>query len=456
MSKLKESQAWKALAAHAKENHRISGGPVFTLEGVQFDFTKVLASKKTFDLLNAFAEQQDVTGKLRQMMAGAKINISEDQAAWHTVLRASDAPAEVKETFVRMKNCAERIRAEKKIKKIIHIGIGGSDLGPRLVCQALGQGDGPQVHFSAALGCDDFEDFLKTLNPAETLVITASKSFTTPETLIEFNAAKSWLGAHAQNLIAVTAKPDEAKKSGVTAENIFPFWNWVGGRFSVWSSVGLPIALKFGFDVFEKFLSGARAVDQHVANTPIAQNIPALMALIDVWYVSFLNFRAHAILPYSQRLAALPDYLRQLEMESNGKGVDIKGTPVDYQTCPVIFGDVGLNAQHAFMQMLHQGPETIPVDFIGVQDTKNHMAIASMEAQAQALMEGGGKGHAYCPGNRPSTAILLPHTDAYSMGVLMAVYEHKTAIQGFLWQINSFDQFGVQLGKALTKERLAR
>lgn len=458
MSNLLESQAWKSLTAHAQEAQKITGaGPVLTLEDLSFDFSKALVSQKTLDLFVALAEQEDIAGQLRDMMAGAKINISEGHAALHTALRAADkAPQDVKDALKKIKEFSSRIRADKKIKDVIHIGVGGSYLGPWLVCNALGKGDGPHIHFSAAIGSDDFGAFLKTMNPEETLVISVSKTFTTMETLIETNAAKTWLGTHTKNLVAVTANPAEAQTSGVPADNIFPFWNWVGGRFSVWSSVGLPIALKFGFDVFEKFLAGAHAADQHVVSAPYAKNIPALMALLGVWYATALRFRAHAVVPYAQNLAALPDFLRQLEMESNGKGVDRDGQPITYPTCPVVFGEVGLNAQHAFMQMIHQGEDTIPVDFIGVRDTKNPLAIVSMECQAQALMQGGGQGAAYCPGNRPSTTIFLPHTDAYSLGVLLAVYEHKTAIQGFLWQINSFDQPGVQLGKALIKERLAR
>jgi glucose-6-phosphate isomerase len=420
-----------------------------------FDLSKNLVTQETLDLLVAFARQQDVKKNFAAQFAGEKMNASENHAVLHTALRTDDAPAEVHETLARMKKLSTSIRADKSIRDVVHIGIGGSDLGPRMVCAAL-PASGPRVHFVASVDPHDLQTALKDAKPESTLVIAVSKTFTSQETIINLHAARTWL-KNDSRVIAVTANESAAKGEGIRAENILPMWDWVGGRFSVWSAVGLSVAISAGFDAFEQLLAGARRADSHVSITPLDKNIPVLMALLTIWYRNFLKYAAMAVVPYGDALALLPSYLQQLEMESNGKRIDRQGNLCTYETAPVTFGMVGPNAQHAFMQMIHQGTGIIPCDFIGVADA-HPILMANMKAQAQALMRGRhtDAAHAACPGNRPSTTITLPRLDPASLGLLLAIEEHKTAALGYLWNINSFDQFGVELGKTLAKELLAR
>ncbi|NBX65587.1 MAG: glucose-6-phosphate isomerase [Proteobacteria bacterium] len=475
MTILASSPAWKALEAHAKtaadiditrslesEKNRIEAMGL-KLGGVFFDFSKNQVSSETMLLLKALAEQQDVAGWFRRMMAGEVINHTEGRAVLHTALRENLPSKEVRDCLAQMERIANAIRADKTITDVVHIGIGGSDLGPRMVCEALsGLHEGPRMHFAANVDPDDLDPILMGLDPSKTLISVASKTFTTQETMLNLKAARMWLKGRDDRIVALTANVKAAAEMGITEDRVLPLWDWVGGRFSVCSAVGLPIAISCGFDVFKSFLAGAHAADEHVATAPYALNIPVTMALLSVWYRSFLGYQALALVPYSARLSKFSDYMQQLSMESNGKAVDREGNRVDYKTAPVVFGQPGTNGQHAFFQMLHQGPDVIPVDFIGAAESqgcpaRHKVLIANMFAQSRALMLGRkGPAERSCPGNRPSTTIILPKIDAYHVGLLLAVYEHKTAAEGFLWNLNSFDQFGVELGKELAKELLAQ
>lgn len=473
-TQLSSSPAWQALKNHAakvgsinivelfKTEENRTDSMMLSLGGALFDFSKNLASNETRALLNALANQQNVSGWFNRMMAGEVINTTEGRAVWHTALRSKTPPQEVTDCLHKMESIASRIRADKTITDIVHIGIGGSDLGPRMIVKALtGLHEGPNMHFVANVDPDDLDPILASLNPASTLISVASKTFTTQETILNLKAARMWLKGRDDRVVAMTSNVKAANELGISDDRILPMWDWVGGRYSVSSSIGLPIAMAFGFDVFKQFLEGMQAVDEHTATAPYDKNVPVQMALYSVWYRSFLGLGAQALVPYSQRLSLLSDYMQQLGMESNGKGVDRQGNKVDYATAPVVFGQPGTNSQHAFFQMLHQGPDIIPVDFIGAKEShgcpaRHKVLIGNMFAQSRALMLGRtGTPEKACPGNRPSTTIVVPRLDAYHMGVLVAVYEHKTAAEGFLWNLNSFDQFGVELGKQLAKELLA-
>ena len=358
------------------------------------------------------------------------------------------------------------------IRQVVNIGIGGSDLGPRLVVEALSKFHQPTVNvqFVANLDSADLAEKLKNLDPAETLFTVASKTFTTAETRRNLESAIGWLQQGLRgisreaiiqhHIVALTANPEEARRFGVQADYIFEFWDWVGGRFSLWSSVGLPIALAIGYDNFEKLLAGARAMDQHFFNAPVEENIPVLMALIGAWNIEKRDAVGLNIVPYSHRLQLLPAYLQQLEMESNGKRVDFYGNEVEGKTATIIFGGAGTNVQHSYFQMLHQGTWTIPTDFIAIASTDEPFPghadslLANCFAQSSALAQGwhDRDPHKSCSGGQPSTMIILPKLDPYYLGMLLAMYEHKVFVQGMLWQINSFDQWGVELGKRIAKD----
>ncbi len=354
----------------------------------------------------------------------------------------------------------------KPIRHVVNIGIGGSDLGPRLAVKALSRyASGPQVHFVANADAFDLVSVIGGLDPAETLFVVVSKTFTTQETLLNANTARKWLvdrlgeKAVAQHFIAVSVNEAEVKKFGIDTQRMLPMWDWVGGRFSVWSAVGLSVALAVGMDHFEKMLEGAAIMDEHFLNAPLAQNMPVLMALLGIWNGNFLGAQAQAILPYSERLRDLPRYLQQLEMESNGKSVTRDGHMADYATAPVMFGECGTVGQHSFHQWLHQGSHPTPADFIGVVEDdltlpEHHRAMQSnMAAQACALAFGQDADipQEKYPGSRPSNILMLDRLDPYHFGMLLALYEHKVFVQGVVWNINSFDQPGVELGKRLAK-----
>jgi glucose-6-phosphate isomerase len=476
MTRLTSSPAWKALMLHAQTEsdmriqnlveHEAGRVDAMTLriDDMAFDFTKNLASAQTLKLLLDLAQQQDVKGWFARMFEGAPINTTENRAVLHTDLRKSQPSVEVQACMVQMKAVSDAVRADQSITDIVHIGIGGSDFGPRMVCQAVADlYQGPRIHFVANVDPDDLDVTLARLDPSRTFVTVASKTFTTDETMTNLTAVRAWLGGSADRVVAMTANTKAAADAGISESRVLPMWDWVGGRYSVWSSIGLPIAIACGFEGFKDFLKGAHAVDTHVARTPYAQNAPVMMALLGVWYRNFMKYPAVVIAPYSQRLERFSDYMQQVGMESNGKRIDRDGAVCDYETSPIIFGQAGTNAQHAFFQMVHQGTTPMPVDFIGFKTphsprTQAHdKLLQNMYAQGDALMLGcdDANPHKVCPGNRPSTSIVLPKFDLYHLGALMAIYEHKTAAEGFLLNINSFDQFGVELGKKMAKQRLA-
>ncbi|MEK6805165.1 MAG: glucose-6-phosphate isomerase [Pseudomonadota bacterium] len=484
MSKLTESAAWRALAAHAKAQSvtriadMFSSDPMrareFSLEaaGLYLDYSKQRASSETRALLLKLAEQQDLSQWIARLFAGEPVNSTEQRAAMHMALRnrsgkpmqaqGRDVTPDVLTVLKRVSVFADQIRSEKKITDVVNIGIGGSDLGPRMVCDALADfADGPRAHFVANVDGAQLLSALKGLKPATTLFVVTSKTFTTQETMANARAARAWSAGQSQ-FAAVTANDAEARKFGIAAEHIFGFWDWVGGRYSLWSAVGLPIVLALGSRRFTELLSGAHAMDEHFSTAPLAANLPVLMGLLSIWNVNFLGAASQVVAPYAQRLQLFVSWLQQLEMESNGKGVDREGRSVDYDTAPAVWGDVGTNSQHAFFQMLHQGPALHPVDFIvpvecshALKDQHQLLAAHAL-AQGAALMKGATSGdpHREYPGNRPSNTLLLARLDAFHLGALLALYEHRTFVQSVIWNINAFDQWGVELGKRVAGDVL--
>jgi glucose-6-phosphate isomerase len=405
-----------------------------------------------------------------------------------------DLSSEIADVLAQMKDCCERVISGtwtgytgKRMTDVVNIGIGGSDLGPYMVTEALrpfahGQ---LQVHFVSNIDGTHISETLKKLNPETTLFIIASKTFTTQETLTNALTAREWFLTHAsdashiaRHFVAVSTNRAKVVEFGIDEANMFRFWDWVGGRYSLWSSIGLSIALFLGFDHFQELLNGAYAMDQHFCNEPLERNIPVLMALLGIWYNNFFACSSHAVIPYDQYLHRFPAFLQQLDMESNGKRVTCEGNTVDYATGPVIWGEPGTNSQHAFFQLLHQGPDIIPADFIVPLKTQNpagehhDILLANCFAQTEALMKGKNEHevrqeleavgcstselnmllpHKVFPGNRPTNTILLDELNPFTLGRLIAMYEHKVFVQGIIWEINSFDQWGVELGKQLAK-----
>ncbi|MGH6933254.1 MAG: glucose-6-phosphate isomerase, partial [Dongiaceae bacterium] len=429
-------------------------------------------------------------------------NNTEGRAAGHIALRnrstqplvidGNDVMPAVNDALARVGAFVAAVRdggwtgfAGDRITDVVSIGIGGSQLGPRMAAQALHAfaKDGPRLHFVANADGTEISDALAGLSPATTLFIVMSKTFTTAETMMNAKTAKAWFAestggaAFARNFAAVTGNRDAALAFGIDAGAIFEIWDWVGGRYSLWSSVGLPVALAIGFDRFGELLDGAHAMDQHFRSAPLANNLPAVLALLGVWYINFFGMAAHAVIPYDHRLRRLPAYLRQLEMESNGKQVTRDGEPIDHGTAPVTWGEPGTDGQHAFFQALHQGRLPVPVDFLIAADSdgpRGHhdVLVANCLAQGEALMRGRsadearhdleaqGKSraeidrlvpHLAMPGNRPSNTLLYRRLDPRTLGMLIALYEHKTFTQGVIWRVNPFDQWGVELGKKLAE-----
>ena len=485
------SPAWQALLAHhdALATTRIDTlfaqdpgrGPALTLRcaGLALDLSKQHLTAETLRLLFALADERDVAGARERLFTGAKVNFTEGRPALHTALRGeehvrvedADVLPEIERCRERMRSLASAVRdgswkgaTGEAITHVLAIGIGGSYLGPKLVVEALAPTHrGPEVRFLANVDPAAADDALAGLDPARTLVVVASKTFTTEETMVNARRARAWLvgklgdAAVAKHVVAATANVKAAAEFGIPEGNVFPFADWVGGRYSVWSSVGLPIALALGMPAFERFLAGAHAVDLEFRSSPPERNAPLLFALAGIWNRNFLGIPVHVVLPYAQRLASLPGYLQQLEMESNGKGVSVDGAPVVASTCPALFGEPGTLGQHAFHQWLHQGTDPVSADFVVVakamgSDPEAHrLLLAHAAAQSEALMTGRvtGNPHRDCPGNRPSTTIVLPELDPASLGALLALYEHKVFVQGVIWGINSFDQYGVELGKEI-------
>jgi glucose-6-phosphate isomerase len=471
--------------------------------GLFLDYSKNRLDGRTLELLADLARERGVEEQRAAMFAGEKINVTEQRAVLHTALRApaeipllvdgQDVAADVQAVLVRMKAFSDAVRAGtwlgfsgKPITDIVNIGIGGSDLGPKMVCLALRQYAHPRLnmHFVSNVDGHDMDATLSKVDPDTTLFIVASKTFTTSETMLNAQTARRWFLAHAKeaalarHFVAVSTNTEAIKAFGIDPANMFPFWDWVGGRYSVWSAIGLPIALSVGFGYFSDFLAGAHAMDLHFTQAPLEQNMPVVLALVGFWNRQFLDCASVSIAPYHQDLNRFPAYLQQLEMESNGKRVTRNGQPVDTPTCPVIWGDCGTNGQHAYFQLLHQGTDLTPIDFIAclrpAHELESHHAalLANCFAQSEAFMRGKGADevrsdlqaqgmapaeierlapHKTFPGNRPSNTILMEYLTPYTLGALVALYEHKTFVQGVLWDVNSFDQWGVELGKVLAK-----
>ncbi|MFZ2855400.1 MAG: glucose-6-phosphate isomerase [Rhodocyclaceae bacterium] len=490
--------AWQALVAHAaqlKPQHLRDlfaadpqRFPDFSLRlgDVLFDYSKQRVDRETIRLLVDLARAADLDGCIERMLAGEPINASEGRAALHVALRQNgetpmfiggeDVMPAVRATRKKMRFFCDEVRAGhwrgyagEPIRTVINLGIGGSDLGPRMATIALSACSHPAlaVHYVSNLDSADIAPLLETLDPRTTLFVVASKTFSTIETLTNARTARDWLLTHAgdasdmalaRQIVAVTANPAGALQFGIRADHIFEFWNWVGGRFSLWSAVGLPLALAIGMNNFERLLAGAHDLDEHFRSAPTDENLPQLMALIGIWNINFLGAGNLSISPYSQSLHFLPQYLQQLEMESNGKNVAQDGEPLGYATAPIIWGDAGSNTQHAYFQLLHQGGRLIPSDFHAFAESDyplpghHERLLANCFAQAEALAFGNPGTDSplkLCRGNQPSSTFVLPRLDPYHLGMLIAAYEHKTFVQGMIWGINPFDQWGVELGKKL-------
>lgn len=456
--------------------------------GLFLDYSKNRIDSSALEALIALADESPLAQIRQAMFEGAAINTSEGRAVMHTALRAKpeDGVAQAVATEVRdqlgaVQRVSETIRAGqwlgesgKPITDVVNIGIGGSDLGPKMVCSALAEYAHPtlNLHFISNVDGAEILQLLKTLDAETTLVAVASKTFTTQETLLNAKTAQAWFSQQlglqqpeaSKHFVALTANPQQAANYGIPREQILEFAEWVGGRYSLWSAIGLSIALCVGFDRFQQLLEGARAMDQHFLTAPSEQNMPVLMALTGLWESNFLNSRSYAVIPYCERLGLLPAYLQQLDMESNGKSCRVNGQPVDYHTGPILWGQTGTNGQHAFFQLLHQGTQTVPVDFIApindnLSNREHHQVLlGNMLAQSGALMSGqkapDGEPHRYYPGDRPSNTLLLDELTPFNLGSLIALYEHKVFTQGILWNINSFDQWGVELGKKMANQLL--
>lgn len=480
---LNNTVTWLSLTQHAKQMESASIASFFTTEedrlsqfsiqheGITYDASKALMDKRALDLLLFLCEEAELEQWRDKMFAGEHINNTEDRAVLHTALRANPPRDEVENALAKMQRFCENTHKSGKYKDIVNIGIGGSDLGPRMVYHALKEQSktGLNVHYVANIDGHDLKRVLGECTPETTLFIVASKTFTTIETLTNAHTAKNWVTekglAVKDHFIALSTNMNAVNAFGIEAQNMFPFEEWVGGRFSLWSSIGLSLALGLGFEAFSQLLEGARNIDEHFKQAPLKENIPVLMGLTGLWHDTFLGFPALACLPYDQRLEYFPLYLQQLDMESNGKAVTKDGFTVSYRTGPVVFGQPGTNGQHAFYQHLHQSPMITPCEFIGVVKpdhsyTEHHkILLSNMIAQSQALMLGKqapeDQPYRAFSGNRPNTTLLLPELTPYHLGQLIALYEHKIFVQGILWQINSFDQWGVELGKVMAKNLLA-
>jgi len=481
MSKIHNTSAWKALEAHKSEIENVQIKDMFKndssrfnqmslkLDGFLFDYSKNRVDSKAMELLFNLAKEANVEKIREDMFNGVHINNTEDRAVLHTALRAgSKAPAEVQETLARMTAFANRVRKEGTITDIVNIGIGGSSLGPELATKALKafHTDGLRAHYVANVEASHLYNVLEEVNPETTLFVVASKTFTTAETMQNATLAKEWFKQKAPNsktedhFAAVSTNVEACKAFGIAEDNIFPMWDWVGGRYSVWSAIGLSTMLVVGPENFIEFHKGALAMDTHFRTAPMEKNIPMISALLGIWYRNFFNLSSYAVIPYHSNLGRLPAWLQQLDMESNGKGVDKSGDSVEYVTGPMIFGEPGTDSQHSFFQWIHQSPTVLPVDFVvsanatcGTKDQQD-MLLANCFAQSEALMNGKvdtKEPYRNFTGNRPSTTIVLDNLTPYTLGMLLALYENKVFVQGAIWNIDSFDQWGVELGKVLAK-----
>jgi glucose-6-phosphate isomerase len=472
------------------------------------DYSKNRVTEETMSLLCNLAREANLNQWRKRMFNGEKINNTENRAVLHTALRnridkpvyvdGKDVMPKVWAVIDKMRHFSEKIQSGewkgftgKAITDVVNIGIGGSDLGPRMVYEALTpyHYKNLQVHYVSNIDGAHIECTLKHLNPETTLFIIASKTFTTQETLSNANVARGWLLEHmglnekaiAKHFVAVSTNAKLVKEFGIDLKNMFEFWDWVGGRYSLWSAIGLSIVIAVGADNFNNLLSGALEMDEHFQTAPCEKNMPVIMALLGIWYNNFFHAESHGILPYDDYLRSLPQYLEQADMESNGKSVDRYGNKVDYATGPIIWGTSGINGQHAFYQSLHQGTKMVPADFIVSMQThtvfqeQHDIMISNVFAQTEALMRGrnleetranlqstgrildGGDAsipHMVFEGNHPSNTLLINKISPHSLGMLLALYEHKIFVQGIIWNLNSFDQWGVELGKQLAKRIL--
>ncbi|MGN0930290.1 MAG: glucose-6-phosphate isomerase [Thermoguttaceae bacterium] len=514
-SNLTQSPAWQKLAAHQKQLETTTMRELFAKDperfnkfsiefgGILYDFSKNRITEETLDLLVSLAEQAKVKEMAEAMFTGEKINVTERRAVLHTALRnrsnnpvyvdGKDVMPDVNRVLAKMKDFCARVRSGewkgytgKAITDVVNIGIGGSDLGPCMVCEALAPYQSILTpHFVSNVDGTHIVETVKKLNPETTLFIVASKTFTTQETMTNAHSAKKWLldalkdeKAVASHFVALSTNREEVEKFGIDPNNMFEFWNWVGGRYSLWSAIGLSIALAVGFENFEELLSGAHEADVYFKTTPYKQNIPVVMALLGVWYNNFWNAETQAILPYDQYMRRFSAYLQQGDMESNGKGVDREGNRVDYSTGQIVWGEPGTNGQHAFYQLIHQGTKLIPCDFLMPVQTHNPIGdhhqklVANFIAQTEALMKGKTEEEAYqellksglddaeakrlapskvFTGNRPTSSFFFTKLTPRMLGKLISFYEMKIFVQGIVWNVNSFDQMGVELGKQLAK-----
>jgi glucose-6-phosphate isomerase len=500
--------AWGTLAAHAKQFAKVQLRDLAAADPRRWqnfhveygnwllDFSRQRITPQTLTLLFDLAREIDLPGRIEAMFRGDPINTTEHRAVLHTALRSDFAgppaiQAEVKASRQKLSSFVAAVRSGrhvgvtgKNFKHVVNIGIGGSDLGPLLVCDALRAEWSGDItpHFVSNVDRTQLDDLIRTIDPAETLVIVCSKTFITQETQANANAARAWIvgalgeKASGHHFVAVSTNAEAMDQFGIAADHRFTMWDWVGGRYSVWSAIGLIAEIVIGSERFEEFLKGASDIDRHFTTTPYQKNLPVLMGLIAVWNRTFLNLPTLAVLPYDQRLARLPAYLQQLEMESNGKSVSLDGEHVDFATAPIVWGEPGSNAQHSFFQMLHQGTLTQALDFIaplrgswGGTEGQD-LALKNCFAQSQAFAYGYTLAeveadmrkagappaeitrigiHRVHEGNRPNSLLMYPQTTARTLGGLLALYEHSVFVQGSVWGVNSFDQFGVELGKKL-------
>lgn len=512
--KLTEMQEWKSLSRHYekkmktahlrdlfKESERFSKYNIRLDDlGILFDYSKNIIDEETLELLLSLVNVSQLEKWREAIFSGEKINWTEKRAVLHSALRnisgepvfvdGKDVMPEINAVLDKMKVFTDNLRSGKwlgktgkKIKSVVNIGIGGSDLGPRMVCEALKYyADGPDVHFVSNVDGADIYETLKKIDPETALFIVASKTFTTQETITNAMTARKWLvdklgeDAVKNHFVALSTNKAKVAEFGIDTNNMFEFWDFVGGRYSLWSAIGLPIACSVGFDKFKELLSGAYEMDQHFRNAPADKNIPVIMAVLGIWYNNFFKAQTYAVLPYSQYLHRFPAFLQQSDMESNGKTIDRDGSRVDYETGQILWGEAGTNGQHSFYQLIHQGTKMIQSDFIGIINPPERIEdhhdklMSNYFAQPEALAFGLSKEkvvetleknnyspadikmlapHKVFSGNKPTNSILLDELTPKTLGALIAMYEHKIFVQGIIWRVNSYDQWGVELGKVL-------
>ena len=521
MPSLTQTPAWQALLAHQQDIANDHMRDLFAQDPQRFDkfslqvgsilldYSKNRIKEETLQHLFALARQANVETLREQMFSGQRINSTEQRAVLHTALRnrsnqpiqvdGQDVMPDIKAVLARMAQFSTAVRdgawrgfSGERIRDVVNIGIGGSDLGPFMVCEALKAYQHPELnlHFVSNVDGSHLSDTLKRLRPETTLFIVASKTFTTQETMANAHSARTWFlqqgideSAIAKHFVAVSTNAKQVADFGIDTANMFEFWDWVGGRYSLWSAIGLPIAIAIGMERFEALLDGAHAMDQHFRNAPLEANMPVIMALLGIWFHNFFGAESHVVAPYDQYLHRFPAYLQQLDMESNGKSVDRNNQAIEnYSTGPILWGEPGTNGQHAFFQLLHQGTRLVPADFIVPVETHNPLGnhhtllLANCFAQTEALMRGKTEAearaelsaqgldaaavealvpHKVFAGNRPSNTLLCRKIDPHTLGMLIALYEHKVFVQGAIWNINSFDQWGVELGKQLAQTIVA-